>query len=194
MSSAAATELVTQRLRLRAPDPALAAAVVAFYRRNAAHLAPWDPPQPADHAEPDRVRRNLADAAAAFADGRAHRWWLLPAERDNRVIGSVHLSGISRGAFQNAMLGYALDRQAQGCGLMTEALAAAIAEAFSPRVNLHRLQAAVQPGNDRSLAVLRRLGFREEGLARDYLYIAGGWRDHRMFALTNPGFRIPEDW
>ena len=46
----------------------------------------------------------------------------------------------------------------------------------------------------RSLRVVQRLGFREEGLARDYLYIDGAWRDHLLFALVNPGFIGPESW
>ena len=37
---------------------------------------------------------------------------------------------------------------------MHEALVAAIAEVFSPRVNLHRVQAAYRPENVRSARVL----------------------------------------
>ena len=77
---------------------------------------------------------------------------------------------------------------------MHEALAAVVAEAFSPAVNLHRIQAAVRPENARSVALLQRTGFRDEGLARDYLFIAGAWRDHRLFARTNPGFAAPAHW
>mgnify|MGYP006899156455 CR=1 FL=1 len=42
--------------------------------------------------------------------------------------------------------------------------------------------------------VLARLGFRMEGLARDYLFIDGAWREHQITALTNPGFSEPPDW
>jgi ribosomal-protein-alanine N-acetyltransferase len=112
----------------------------------------------------------------------------------DRVIGTVHLANIVRGAFQNAYLGYALDRNCQGRSLMHEALTAVIAEAFSDRINLHRIQAAIQPDNRRSLALADRLGFIREGLARDYLFIAGAWRDHGLFALTHPGFLRPADW
>ena len=52
----------------------------------------------------------------------------------------------------------------------------------------------MQPENRRSLAVLARSGFTDEGLARDYLYIAGAWRDHRLLALTNPAFIAPAHW
>jgi ribosomal-protein-alanine N-acetyltransferase len=69
-----------------------------------------------------------------------------------------------------------------------------IHEAFSVRIHLHRIQAAIRPDNRRSLALADRLGFADEGLARDYLFIAGAWRDHRLLALTNPGFVPPPGW
>ena len=52
----------------------------------------------------------------------------------------------------------------------------------------------MQPENGRSLAVLARLGFADEGLARHYLYIDGAWRDHRLLAITNPAFMAPVGW
>jgi ribosomal-protein-alanine N-acetyltransferase len=77
---------------------------------------------------------------------------------------------------------------------MHEALQAVIGEAFSTAINLHRLHAGVRPENHRSLAVLARLSFADEGLARDYLYIDGAWRDHRLFARLNPAFIAPAHW
>jgi ribosomal-protein-alanine N-acetyltransferase len=194
------TTLLTARLSLHAPDEAQVAAVADYYRRNQAHFAPWDPPLPADHAEPAAVRQQLTEGAAAFADGRSHRWWLAwqadvdAAGQPQRVIGSVSLSAIARGPFHSANLGYALDGACQGQGLMTEALQAVLAEAFGPRINLHRLQAGVRPENTRSLAVLARLGFENEGLARQYLFIDGAWRDHLLFAARNPAFKPPAHW
>jgi [ribosomal protein S5]-alanine N-acetyltransferase len=90
-------------------------------------------------------------------------------------------------------LGYALDAQTQGQGLMHEALQAVIAHAFGS-LNLHRLQAAYRPENTRSGAVLARLGFREIGLSQGYLFIDGDWRDHRLTELINPGFVLPPAW
>ena len=202
-SPLARLELTPARLRLMAGEPGLAPAVCDFQRRNRRHFAPWDPPT-ADafytvEAQAQRVQQGLD----AFRADTSYRYWIIDATRTGgarlpasevEVIGSVHFSQISRGAFQNAMLGYALDEGHVGRGLMTEALTAAIAEMFSPRVNLHRIQAAYRPENGRSAAVLERLGFRHEGLARDYLFIAGAWRDHCITALTNPRFAKPDGW
>lgn len=183
----------TPRLQLLATHPGLAEAVTAFYQRNVAHFAPWDPPLPDEHDTLPMVTESLHEGQRAFESGQSHRWWLSLRESSG-VVGSVHLSNLVRGPFQSCNLGYAMDAAFQGFGLMHEALRAVIAEAFSLHLNLHRIQAAVRPENARSLAVLQRLGFREEGLARDYLFIDGAWRDHRLFAITHPGFVPPEHW
>jgi [ribosomal protein S5]-alanine N-acetyltransferase len=194
----ARSRIDTPRLRLVAPDPdpalGQADAAADFFSRNASHFAPWDPPRPADDDTPQVIQSRLVTWAAAFTAGDAWRWWLTWADDPRRVIGSVSLSNLTRGPFQNASLGYSLDAACQGRGLMHEALLAVIAEAFAPAINLHRLQAGVRPENTRSLAVLARLGFADEGLARDYLYIDGAWRDHRLFARLNPAFIAPAHW
>ena len=190
--------IVTRRLHLLAPDPdpalGQARAVADFFSRNADHFAPWDPPRGPDDNTPEAVQGRLVTGAAAFDAGQAWRWWLARADDPQRVVGSVSLSNLSRGAFQSCSLGYSLDALCQGSGLMHEALQAVVAKAFSPAINLHRLQAGVRPENSRSLAVLHRLGFADEGLARNYLYINGAWRDHRLFAIINPAFMAPAHW
>jgi ribosomal-protein-alanine N-acetyltransferase len=52
-------------------------------------------------------------------------------------------------------------------------------------LRLHRVEAACQPENAASRAVLRKNGFHEEGLARAYLRINGAWRDHVLYARVN---------
>jgi [ribosomal protein S5]-alanine N-acetyltransferase len=187
-------ELTTPRLLLQAGDTDLAEAVAEFYRRNRAHFARWDPPTPESAytvaAQAERIRLGQK----AFAEGHAFRYWLSLSDAPGHVIGTVHFSQVVRGAAHSCMMGYALDEAAQGRGLMHEALSAGIEEMFSPQVNLHRIQAAYRPENTRSAAVLARLGFQPEGLARNYLFIDGAWRDHRITALTNPGFSEPADW
>ena len=190
----AAPLLLTARLRLVAADERLAAALADFHDRNRAHLAPWDPPTEAGFFTEAVQAQRLRDAAVAFAAGTDYRYLLQPIGDTARVIGSVHFSNIVRGPFQSCNLGYALDQQYEGQALMTEALRCAIAEVFSPRINLHRIQAALRPENWRSAEVLKRLGFVDEGLASDYLFIDGGWRMHRLVALLNKGFITPPAW
>lgn len=182
------TVLLTARLRLLPTHEDLAAEAAAFHQRNAAHLGRWDPPAPPDFATESFQRDRLRKAAGDMAAGTAMRWWLQRLDEPSGLVGSVGLSQIARGPFHNAMLGYAIDSSCEGRGLMREALQRVIEHAFSSEVNLHRIQANVRPENSRSVALLQRLGFDEEGLAREYLYIDGAWRDHRMFALRNAHF------
>ena len=188
------TELRTPRLRLSAGRPDWGPAVADYQRRNLAHFAPWDPPAPPDFLEPAVQSERLRQGLIAFQAGVGCRWWLRPLDAPDWIIGSINLSQINQGPFCNAVLGYGLDAAFTGRGLMREALAAVIEEAFQPPLNLHRLQAAVRPENQRSLRLLQALGFEQEGLARDYLFINGAWRDHCLLARRNPGFKPPAAW
>ena len=194
VATGAAPLLLTARLRLVAADERLAGALADFHERNRAHLAPWDPPtEPGFCTEAVQARR-LRDAAALFAAGTGFRYLLQPIGDPRRVIGSINFTNVVRGAFQSCTLGYALDQACEGQALMTEALRCAIAEMFAPQINLHRIQAAFQPENWRSAEVLKRLGFHDEGVASDYLFIDGVWRTHRLVALLNKGFVVPAAW
>jgi ribosomal-protein-alanine N-acetyltransferase len=73
---------------------------------------------------------------------------------------------------------------------MSEALRATIAHVFGT-LKLHRIMANHLPENTRSAALLKKLGFAVEGYARDYLFIAGAWRDHVLTALTNHAMLRP---
>ncbi|WAC75254.1 GNAT family N-acetyltransferase [Roseateles sp. SL47] len=183
-----ASLLQSERLQLEASHPLLAPAICDFHQRNLAHLAPWEPPRSADFLEPVATEARMNAEVSAFAHGQMWRYWLTRHGEPTEVIGQCQVSQVARGVAQNAWLGYSLDAAQQGQGYMQEALHCLLDELFSPRVWLHRIQVAVRPDNAPSLRVMERMGFREEGLCRDYLFIAGAWRDHKIFALTNPAW------
>lgn len=99
-----------------------------------------------------------------------------------QIIGVVNLNEIVAGVSQSAYLGYYGTAALAGRGLMTEAVRLATAHAFKA-LGLHRLEANIQPGNLRSIALVKRLGFRLEGFSPCYLRIGGEWRDHERWAL-----------
>jgi ribosomal-protein-alanine N-acetyltransferase len=96
---------------------------------------------------------------------------------DSELVGTISLSNVIRGALMSASLGLWLDRDVRGRGVGKQAICLACRTAFET-LGLHRLEAAVQPGNLASLRALRANGFREIGLARAYLLIDGQWTDH----------------
>ncbi|HEB3533278.1 GNAT family N-acetyltransferase [Burkholderia cenocepacia] len=98
------------------------------------------------------------------------------------VVGVVNLNEIVGGVFQSAYLAYYGMAEFSRKGLMTDALRAAIDVAFG-ELGLHRLEANIQPANHASIALVRRLGFRQEGFSPRYLRIGGEWRDHERWAL-----------
>jgi len=100
----------------------------------------------------------------------------------NQVVGVININEIVVGAFQSAYLGYYAMVNFARTGLMTEALRAAVGYAFG-ELGLHRLEANIQPGNAASIALVRRLGFTQEGFSPRYLRINGEWMDHERWAL-----------
>ena len=185
---ASSLPLRTARTLLRLAEPDDIAELLAFHTRNFVHLAPSSPRRPETFLTEAHWQQEITRSREDFATGRSARLLLCLAEDPRRIIGAVNLNNITRGAAQYADLGYALDAEMQGHGLMPEAVRAVIAFAFGP-LNLHRIRACYLPTNERSGAVLRRLGFVVEGYARDYLLIDGRWQDQILTSLINPDWQ-----
>jgi ribosomal-protein-alanine N-acetyltransferase len=101
----------------------------------------------------------------------------------SRFAGEINLSGLQRGPFQNAYVGYWIGEEFAGAGYVPEALVVLARFAFD-ELRLHRIQVAIIPRNHNSRRVVEKLGLREEGLAERYLEINGVWEDHVRYALT----------
>lgn len=97
--------------------------------------------------------------------------------------GEINLSSIQRGPFQNAYVGYWIDQQWAGRGLMPEAVVVLARFAFE-ELHLHRIQVSIIPRNQASHRVVEKLGLRNEGVAERYLEIDGVWEDHVRYGFT----------
>lgn len=103
---------------------------------------------------------------------------------DGVFVGQLTLGNVIRASLRSAWVGYWVSAELAGGGVATGAVALAVDHAFGPG-RLHRLEATVRPENRASIRVLDKAGFREEGLFRRYLNVAGDWRDHLCYALTS---------
>ncbi|MBO3749809.1 GNAT family N-acetyltransferase [Streptosporangiaceae bacterium NEAU-GS5] len=100
------------------------------------------------------------------------------------IAGNININSIVRGRAQSGSVGYAAFAPAAGQGYLTEGLRLAIRFAFDVLL-LHRLEAAIQPENERSLLLIKRVGFVKEGYSPSMLFIDGQWRDHERWALIS---------
>ena len=132
------------------------------------------------YTHPAQASALLAEIEELFAERVLFQWGIARRD-DDRVVGTATLFQIEP-ANRRGEIGFALGRAAWGQGLMREALTALFDFAFGP-LRLHRLEADVDPRNERSLAVLERLGFRREGLLRERHIVAGEIQDSVMLGL-----------
>jgi len=181
----------TERLRLFVPGPADAERMLEYALRNRTHLRRWEPARGHDYWTLPYWQRQLEAVREETRRGDGYRTALVPRDDlDGVIVGIANLSQIVRGPSQSALVGYSLDAEHEGLGLMREGLAALVEFGFDV-LGLHRLQACYRPENVRSARVLDALGFEREGLARAYLFIDGAWRDHVLAACINPDERAP---
>ena len=149
-------------------------------RRNATWLRPWDATvPPGSDARPSTFRSLVW---RLHKQARAGTTYPFAVEVDGRFAGQITVNNIVRGSAQFASVGYWLDREYAGRGVMPRAVALVIDHCFGP-VGLHRVEVNVRPENVASLRVVEKLGFVDEGTRRRLLHIDGDWRDHRCFVL-----------
>jgi ribosomal-protein-alanine N-acetyltransferase len=116
-------------------------------------------------------------------EARAGRQLPFAVEYDGRFVGQLTVSNVVRGSAQFASIGYWVDEQYAGRGIIPRAVAMAVDHCFG-EVGLHRIEIAIRPENTSSLRVVEKLGIGQIGFAPRFLHIDGEWRDHVLFAIT----------
>jgi ribosomal-protein-serine acetyltransferase len=145
------------------------------------HLEKWLPWVPFN-TDPEASWRYCEASAGDWDNTRALRFSIRDRET-RRFLGVVGLESLAH-LHQSADLGYWLRADSARRGYMTEAARATILWAFK-RLNAHRVRVAAATDNEASLGVIRRLGFRFEGVAREAERCQGRWLDHALFALLS---------
>jgi ribosomal-protein-alanine N-acetyltransferase len=161
------------RVELSIPGPDDEAEFIAAMRASADQHRPWLFPPTTPAAYREYLGRLIPERKYGFLARRLD---------DGALVGWLNVSDIVRGALQGANVSYGGVAAHRGQGYMSEALELVLHEAFVT-LDLHRLEANIQPANAGSLALVRRAGFQREGFSPGYLKIDGDWRDHERWAL-----------
>ena len=151
-------------------------------------LVPWEPTWPHDALTRQAFRRRLKAYNHEWRQGTGFSF-LVYRLNDSGLMGGVTLSNVRRGVAQAASMGYWIGERFARQGYMTEAVLAVVEFAFE-ELGLHRIEAACLPHNDPSRSLLLKVGFRQEGYARQYLRINGKWQDHLLFELLRDDPRL----
>ena len=165
------------RVRLVRPRSIDRDEFIAAVKRSATLHQQWVYPPTTNALWNAYIRRGRDDDALAA---------LVRLRATDDIVGVINLNNIIRGALQQSFVGYYALVPYSGRGYLTDGLRLIIEYAFVER-GLHRLEANIQPGNEPSKALARRVGFSYEGFSPKYLQVGGVWRDHERWALINPG-------
>ena len=145
-----------------------------------AFLQPWEPVWASDELTRSSFRSRVIRARNDAKDGSSVVFFIFD-KQNHTLIGGITLGHIRYGVAMNGHIGYWMGEPHAGKGLMQDAVLTLVDYAFNT-LRLHRLEAACIPGNERSIRVLEKTGFRREGLLKSYLKINGEWQDHLLFA------------
>lgn len=110
--------------------------------------------------------------------------WGVARQSDDQIIGTTTLFNLDFN-HRRCEVGYGLDRAEWGKGYMQEALHALLEYAFNV-LNLHRIEADVDPRNAGSIKTVSKLGFRLEGYLRERWQVSGEIQDALFFGLLRP--------
>jgi ribosomal-protein-alanine N-acetyltransferase len=168
--------LETARLRLRQIRPSDTPAIFTIFS-DPEVTRYYDQPTFLEMAQAEEL---VARMRQRFAERRTIRW-AIARQEDDEVVGTCGFAEWKR-HFHCAAIGYELARPYWRQGVITEVLTAVLPFGFN-QMQLNRIEAYVMTGNDVSMALLRKLGFQEEGLLREYGYWQHAFHDLHLFAL-----------
>lgn len=167
---------------LRPGEPRDASAWIDLRERSRKHLTKWEPDWRAEDVAVDAVKSRLR-AQSRLGRNAPFLSFFVFRKADDALVGGLTVSAIRYHASLSAQLGYWIGAEHVRRGYARASVAAVVRHAFTC-MGLNRLEAACQPANVASRRVLSGAGFRQEGYARDYLFINGAWRDHCLYAIT----------
>lgn len=174
--------LDSQRVRLRPLRESDVDDVFCVYGDSAV-MRYWSTPVFRERAQAQRL---IEQVRRSFATRTLVEWGIVRPE-DDVVLGTCSIFRIEP-VHRRAEIGFALRRDDWGRGIASEAVATTVEFAFGP-LDLIRIEADVDPRNDRSIRLLERLGFQREGYLRNRYIVSGEIQDTLFLGLLREEWR-----
>ena len=144
-------------------------------------LVPWEPSWDASSCTRRAYLRYFKNSNYLANMDRAYSFLIFKTD-DKTLLGGINVGNVRRGVAQSASLGYWIGEKHSRNGYMKEALKLLIPSLFLD-LRLNRIEAATLEENIASKNLLKKIGFKKEGVLRKYLKINGTWRDHILYGL-----------
>lgn len=123
----------------------------------------------------------LAYAIRLFRENKGIRWGIVLKGREGLIGTLGYHQWVKEGGYRSR-IGYDLMAVHRRKGIMTEAMTAVLDYGFET-MGLNRVEALVDPRNEPSEALLRKLGFQREGVLREDTYFHGRFVDDVCYSL-----------
>ena len=174
-------KLTSDRIFLRPPKRRDALKWQKLRLASKRFLVPWEPSWDSSSCSRRAFIRYLKNSNYLANMDRAYSFLIFKKD-DKSLLGGINIGNVRRGVSQSASLGYWIGFNYARNGYMKEALKILIPSLFID-LRLNRLEAATLEENVASRNLLKKIGFKKEGIVRKYLKINGIWRDHVLYGL-----------
>jgi len=125
--------------------------------------------------------RDMVDILNSLPETDEGMRWAIVDKQSGVVLGSCGYHNV-KADHRRAEVGYELGRNYWGQGIMQEVLRAVLEHCFDT-LGFNRIEAFVTAGNSQSVHTLEKLGFKAEGVLREYEFNKGGFQDQVVLAL-----------
>ena len=174
-------KLTGERVFLRPPKRRDALKWQKLRMSSKSFLVPWEPSWDASSCTRRAYLRYFKNSNYLANMDRAYSFLIFKTD-DKTLLGGINIGNVRRGVSQSASLGYWIGEKHSRNGYMKEALKLLIPSLFID-LRLNRIEAATLEENIASKNLLKKIGFKKEGVLRKYLKINGAWRDHILYGL-----------
>ena len=180
-------KLTGERVFLRPPKRRDALKWQKLRMSSKSFLVPWEPSWDASSCTRRAYLRYFKNSNYLANMDRAYSFLIFKTD-DKTLLGGINVGNVRRGVAQSASLGYWIGEKHSRNGYMKEALKLLIPSLFID-LRLNRIEAATLEENIASKNLLKKIGFKKEGVLRKYLKINGTCKDHILYGLLENDFK-----